>query len=247
MRLFGLIGYPLTHSFSKTYFAEKFKKEQIRDCRYENFELKTIDELQKMIIQNPGLQGFNVTIPYKESVLQFLDRNNELVAQTGACNCIKIINGKLIGFNTDVIGFERSLLGKVKAYQTNALILGTGGASKAVEFVLTRNGIHFTRVSRQHRAKGLTYAELTPALIKENLLIINTSPVGMFPHTDELPELPYEAITAKHFLFDLIYNPQRTLFLKAGEEKGATIQNGYEMLIAQAEESWRIWNDPAAG
>jgi shikimate dehydrogenase len=247
MRLFGLIGYPLTHSFSKTYFAEKFKKEQIRNCRYENFELKTIDELPKMITQNPGLQGFNITIPYKESVLQFLDKNSELVLQTGACNCIKIIDGKLIGFNTDVIGFERSLLNKVQPYQTNALILGTGGASKAVEFVLKRNGIHFTKVSRQHSEHGLTYTELTPALIKENLLIINTSPVGMYPHTRELPELPYEGITAKHFLFDLIYNPEKTLFLKAGEEKGATIQNGYDMLIGQAEESWRIWNDPAAG
>jgi shikimate dehydrogenase len=247
MRLFGLIGYPLTHSFSKTYFTEKFKKEEIPNCRYDNFELKTIDELPKMIAQNPGLEGFNITIPYKESVLSFLDKSNELVVQTGACNCIKIINGKLVGFNTDVIGFERSLLSKVQAYQTNALILGTGGASKAVEFVLTRNGIHFTRVSRKGSEKGLSYAQLTLALVKENLLIINTSPVGMYPHTNELPELPYEGVTPKHFLFDLIYNPEKTLFLKAGEEKGATIQNGYDMLIAQAEESWRIWNDPAEG
>jgi shikimate dehydrogenase len=199
-----------------------------------------------MIQQNPGLQGFNITIPYKESVLQFLDKSNELVVQTEACNCIKIIDGELIGFNTDVIGFERSLLNKLKPYQTNALILGTGGASKAVEFVLTKNGIHFTKISRQHSEKGLTYAELTPDFIKENLLIVNTSPVGMYPHSDELPDLPYESITPRHFLFDLIYNPEKTLFLKRGEEKGATIQNGYDMLITQAEESWRTWNDPEA-
>lgn len=246
MRLFGLIGYPLSHSFSKTYFAEKFKKEQIRDCRYENFELKTIDDLPKLIREDLELSGFNVTIPYKGSVLQFLDARNDLVTQIGACNCIKIVSGKLIGFNTDVAGFESSLFNKLQVRPTNALILGTGGAAKAVEFVLRKNHIDFKRVSRQAAADGLSYDQLTVDIVKENLLIINTSPVGMYPEINAFPRLPYEGITPGHYLFDLIYNPEKTLFLKKGEERGATIQNGYSMLVEQAEESWKIWNDPGA-
>ena len=246
MRVFGLIGYPLSHSFSKTYFAEKFKKEQIRDCRYENFELKRIDDLPKLIRENFELSGLNVTIPYKESVLQFLDATNELVTQIGACNCIKIVSGKLIGFNTDVAGFERSLFNKLQVHPTNALILGTGGAAKAVEFVLRKNGIQFKRVSRQAAADSLSYDQLTVDIMKENLLIINTSPVGMYPEINAFPRLPYEGITPRHYLFDLIYNPEKTLFLRKGEERGATIQNGYSMLVEQAEESWKIWNDPGA-
>jgi shikimate dehydrogenase len=242
MRLFGLIGYPLTHSFSKNYFAEKFKKEGIEDCRYENFQLANINDLPKTINKNPDLQGLNVTIPHKESVLQFLDGSNELVKQTGACNCIKIVDGKLIGYNTDVIGFEKSLLTRLKPEHKNALILGTGGASKAVEFVLRKNGVSYKKVSRQLSANNFVYDQLTPGIVKESRLIINTTPTGMYPNTNEIPPLPYEAITSGHFLFDLIYNPEKTLFLKQGEEQGAVTLNGYEMLVYQAEESWTIWN-----
>ena len=242
MRLFGLIGYPLTHSFSKDYFAEKFKREAIGDCRYENFQLAKITGLSKIIADHPELEGLNVTIPYKESVLSYLDEKNELVRETGACNCIKLVDRKLIGFNTDVIGFETSLLAKLQPQHKSALILGTGGAAKAVEFVLKKNKIHFTYVSRKHLENSITYEQLTPALLQENKLIINTTPVGMYPNVNEVLPLPFEAITPKHFLFDLIYNPAQTPFLKKGEERGAVIQNGYEMLVCQAEQSWKIWN-----
>ncbi len=242
MRLFGLIGYPLTHSFSKDYFAEKFKREAIDDCHYENFQLANITELSKVIRDHSDLEGLNVTIPYKESVLSYLDEKNELVEETGACNCIKLAHGKLIGFNTDVIGFEASLLTKLQPHHKNALILGTGGAAKAVEFVLNKNQIPFTYVSRKHSKNNMAYEQITPVVLEENKLIINTTPVGMFPSTNEVLPLPFEAITPQHFLFDLIYNPSKTLFLTKGEERGAIIQNGYEMLVCQAEESWKIWN-----
>jgi len=244
MRLFGLIGYPLTHSFSKEYFGEKFKREAVEDCRYENFQLANITELPRIIEDHPNLEGLNVTIPYKESVLSFLNEKNELVVATGACNCIKIMNGKLIGFNTDVIGFERSLLTKLQPQHKNALILGTGGAAKAVEFVLRKNQIHYTHVSRRPSLNNLTYEQLTPAVLGENKLIINTTPVGMYPKVNEILPLPFEAIAPDHLLFDLVYNPPKTLFLEKGEERGAIIQNGYEMLVGQAEESWKIWNQP---
>jgi shikimate dehydrogenase len=243
MRLFGLIGYPLTHSFSKDYFAEKFKSEAIDNCRYENFQLADITALSKVIKDHPELEGLNVTIPYKESVLSCLDEKNELVREIGACNCIKLADGKLRGFNTDVIGFETSLIDKLQPHHKNALILGTGGAAKAVEFVLKKNQIPFTYVSRKHSKRNLAYDQVTPLVLEENKLIINTTPVGMFPNTDEVLPLPFEAITPRHFLFDLIYNPAKTLFLKKGEERGAVIQNGYEMLVCQAEESWKIWNE----
>jgi len=242
MRLFGLIGYPLTHSFSKDYFAVKFKREAVEDCRYENFQLPNITDLPDIIKGNPDLAGLNITIPYKESVLSFLDEKNDLVTQTGACNCIKIISGKLIGFNTDVIGFEKSLLTKLRPHHKNALILGTGGAAKAVEFVLKKNQVRYTYVSRKHSPTNITYEQLTPDVLEKNQLIINTTPIGMYPKVNEILPLPFEGITPKHFLFDLIYNPPKTLFLKKGQERGAVIQNGFEMLVWQAEESWKIWN-----
>lgn len=244
MRLYGLIGYPLTHSFSRNYFTEKFKKEGIENCRYENFQLADISDLPKIIDENPDLQGLNVTIPYKESVLSFLNESNDLVKQTRACNCIKIANKKLVGYNTDVIGFEKSLLNKLEPLHKHALILGTGGAAKAVEFVLRKLSITYRHVSRYPSVKNLSYEQLTPRIIEKNTLIINTTPLGMYPRVTEAPPLPYEQITKRHFLFDLIYNPAKTLFLKKGEEHGATIQNGYDMLVYQAEESWNIWNRP---
>jgi shikimate dehydrogenase len=244
MLLYGLIGYPLAHSFSKDYFSEKFRKEGIKDCRYENFQLADISDLPGIINKNPDLHGINVTIPYKESVLRFLNESDELVQQTKACNCIKLVNKKLIGHNTDVIGFEKSLLSKLDRSHRNALILGTGGAAKAVEFVLRKLSIPYRYVSRYPSVKNLSYEQLTPHIIEKNTLIINTTPLGMYPKVTEAPPLPYDLITQKHFLFDLIYNPAKTLFLKKGEQQGATVQNGYDMLVYQAEESWKIWNQP---
>jgi shikimate dehydrogenase len=242
MRLYGLIGFPLSHSFSRSYFADKFKEQRIADCAYENFPLESIDQLPSLLDSHIALQGLNVTIPYKETVIPFLDDYSELVAQTGACNCIRIHDHRLSGHNTDVMAFERSLLAKKKAEQAKALVLGSGGAAKAVRFVLERNHIEFTNVSRQPGVDRLGYSQLTPEIIREHLLIINTTPLGMFPHEQEFPPLRYDAISKKHFLFDLIYNPARTQFLARGEERGASIQNGYEMLVLQAEESWKIWN-----
>jgi len=243
MLLFGLIGYPLTHSFSKNYFTEKFKKEAIENCRYENFQLADVGDLPKIINDHPDLRGFNVTIPYKESVLQFLDESDQLVKRIGACNCVKVIDGKLIGYNTDVIGFKKALLNKFDPSHKNALILGTGGAAKAVEFVLRTLEVQYRYVSRYPSVRNLSYEQLTPHLMEQNTLIINTTPLGMYPKIAEAPPLPYHLITQNHFLFDLIYNPEKTLFLKKGEEQGATIQNGSDMLVYQAEESWRIWNE----
>ena len=243
MPIYGLIGYPLTHSFSKNYFTEKFTREGLENCRYENFPLADINDLQKIIDENPGLHGINVTIPHKESVLPFLHQVNDLVKQTRACNCIKISNKKLFGYNTDVIGFEKALVGKLSKEHKNALVLGTGGAAKAVEFVLKKLEISYRYVSRYPSVKTLSYEQLTPHVIEKNTLIINTTPLGMYPKVTEAPPIPYDLVTPKHFLFDLIYNPTKTLFLKKGEASGATIENGYDMLVYQAEESWRIWQE----
>ena len=242
MRFFGLIGYPLTHSFSKNYFTEKFKNEAIDDCRYENFELADINELSEVLDSHPELVGLNVTIPYKESVLAFINESDDVVKKIKACNCIKILEKKLIGYNTDVVGFEKSLLKKLNSSHKNALILGTGGAAKAVEYVLRKRRIHYHYVSRYPSVKNFSYEQLTPSIMEKHSLIINASPLGMYPKVTEAPPLPYEAITEKHFLFDLIYNPEKTLFLRKGAERGAEIENGYGMLVEQAEESWKIWN-----
>ncbi|MEI9942670.1 MAG: shikimate dehydrogenase [Chitinophagaceae bacterium] len=242
MRLFGLIGYPLSHSFSKKYFTEKFEKENLNNCRYELFPIATIDELKKVLDQHPDLCGLNVTIPYKAKVLPFLDQADKVVKKIQACNCISIKKGKLKGFNTDVTGFETSLKTELKPSHKKALILGTGGAAKAVEFVLQKLGINFNYVSRNASINSYSYQELTHEIIADHSLIINTSPVGMYPAITEAPAIPYEALTAGHYLFDLVYNPEKTLFLQKGEERGAVIKNGYQMLLIQAEESWKIWN-----
>ena len=242
MRLFGLIGYPLSHSFSKRYFTEKFEKERLVDCAYENFPIVSIEKI-KTILQNfPTLKGLNVTIPYKEQVIPFLDDANHIVKEIRACNCIKISNGKLFGYNTDVLAFEKSLKKDLQTHHNKALILGTGGSAKAIEFVLKKNNIEYRHVSRKTSGEKLSYEQITDAIIEECTLIINTTPLGMFPDVSKFPSIPYDALSSKHFLFDLVYNPAKTLFLQKGEEKGATIKNGLEMLILQAEESWRIWN-----
>jgi shikimate dehydrogenase len=241
MKLYGLLGKTLKHSFSKAYFAEKFARLNIADCRYENFELASINELPALL-DNPFIRGLNVTIPYKEDVIQFLHEKNEVVEEINACNCINIIDGKLIGYNTDVFGFEQSLKPFLKPHHTKALILGTGGAAKAVQYTLKKLGISFQIVSRSKKDVTITYDELNELILQDHTLIINTSPLGMYPKMDEAPPIPYNFLTPQHLLFDLIYNPEKTLFLEKGEEHGAQIANGKEMLLLQAEESWRIWN-----
>ncbi len=242
MRLFGLIGYPLSHSFSKKYFTEKFEKEGVTGCRYELFPLKTIEGLRSLLEKNPELEGLNVTIPYKQQVLSYLDEKR-IPEELLACNCINIINGKLVGYNTDVTGFEKSLVPLLKSYHQKALILGNGGATAAVVFVLKKLGISFDIVSRKkHDHSTLTYQDINKKIISDCLLIINTTPLGMEPDTGSCPAIPYLYLTDKHLLYDLVYNPAKTLFLQKGEEQGTTIKNGEEMLVLQAEESWRIWN-----
>ena len=242
MRLFGLIGFPLSHSFSKKYFTEKFEREELSDCKYENFPITSIDELRK-ILSMPGLEGLNVTIPYKEKVIPFLDQSSPVVKKIKACNCIKIKNNKLYGCNTDIAGFEKALKKNWNPFiHTNALILGTGGSAKAIKYVFDKLDIKYKKVSRKPSADSYSYEQLTKSIISKYKLIVNTTPLGMFPNIVEAPPIPYEFLTSEHFLFDLIYNPAKTLFLKKGEEQGALVQNGYDMLVLQAEENWKIWN-----
>jgi shikimate dehydrogenase len=242
MRLFGLIGFPLSHSFSKKFFTEKFEKEGLDDCRYELFPIESINQLEDVVRKHPELAGLNITIPYKEQVLSFLDEKDDAVKKIKACNCIVIKDGKWKGYNTDVLGFERSLREKLGPNHTKALILGTGGAAKAVEFVLTRLKIPSRYVSRTPSGDNYSYEQLTSSVIADYPLIVNTTPLGMYPSVNEAPQLPYEALTSRHYLFDLVYNPEKSLFLQKGEQQGATINNGYQMLVIQAEESWKIWN-----
>lgn len=244
MRLFGLIGYPLSHSFSKQYFDEKFKKENLTDCRFENFPISSIDQLKQILeLYKEDLRGLAVTIPYKKSVLDFLNDAEGIPRGLNACNCIKVLKGKLIGYNTDVTGFEKSIKPLLKSLHRKALVLGNGGAAEAVVFVLQKLGIDFKIVSRKiHNGSHLTYSDLNKKIISEHTIIINTTPLGMYPDTDNCPVIPYEFITENHLLYELIYNPEKTLFLKKGEEKRAIIKNGLEMLITQAEENWMIWN-----
>ena len=207
------------------------------------FELSQIDEVPALLKANPDLAGLNVTIPYKEQVLSFLNEKTTLVNKINACNCIKIENGKLTGYNTDAPAFEHSLKEKLQPHHTKALILGTGGAAKAVEYCLRQLKIVYKYVSRKPSAKNFSYEQLTDSLMQEYTLIINATPLGMYPNVVEGPQIPYHALGPRHYLFDMLYNPEKTLFLQKGEEQGAAIKNGYEMLVLQAEESWRIWNE----
>ncbi len=243
--LFGLIGYPIAHSFSKKYFSDKFLKEGINDCYYELFPLKDIDELPTLINRYPNIKGLNVTIPYKELVIPFLDEIDESAKEVGAVNTIKIESGKLIGYNTDVYGFEKSLsrfLNKNQLKSINkALILGTGGASKAVKYVLNKLGKSCAFVSRNSKKGDLTYDDLNEKILSEYQLIINTTPLGMSPKTDAFPKLKYELLDSNHFLYDLVYNPEKTVFLAKGKKQGCKIINGLSMLHLQAEKAWEIW------
>jgi shikimate dehydrogenase len=240
MRKFGLIGYPLTHSFSKKYFTEIFSRENI-DAEYENYPIEDIS-MVRSLFTDPVLEGINVTIPYKEAVIHYLDDLSDAVKGIGACNCIKITNRKTKGFNTDVLGFERSMEKKLLAVHDKAIVLGTGGAAKAVCYVLMQKGIPFLQVSRTRKTGVVSYNDVTADLLTEHRLVINTTPLGMFPDIDECPDLPYEAISPDHYLYDLVYNPEKTLFLQKGAERGAVIENGHDMLIIQANESRKIWN-----
>lgn len=242
-RLFGLIGYPLSHSFSKGYFAEKFKKENIHDAHYEVFPIPDITLFPDLVHRSHNLRGLNVTIPYKEQVIPYLDALDPEAEAIGAVNTIKIEHGKTTGYNSDVWGFEKSLLPQLQPYHLHALILGTGGASKAVAFVLDKLGITYRYVSRNATEEILGYAQLTPELIAEHKLIVNCSPLGMYPNVEACPDIPYAAITEHHLLYDLIYNPEETRFLQQGKAQGAATKNGLEMLVLQAERSWQIWNE----
>jgi len=241
-RFFGLIGFPLSHSFSKRYFAEKFLRENSTQNSYELYPLSAISELPQLLRANPLLEGLNVTIPYKEQVLSYLDELSPVVQETGACNCISIRDGKLTGYNTDVLGFEQTLSRKLQPHHTRALVLGTGGAAKAVHYVLNQKSISFTQVGRQKREDTIDYQSLTPEIMAEHTLIINTTPLGMYPNVDVAPAIPYNSLGEGHYLYDLVYNPAKTLFLKRGEEMGAVTENGGDMLVIQAEASWDIWN-----
>jgi shikimate dehydrogenase len=248
MRVFGLIGYPLGHSFSVGYFAKKFEDENILNTVYQNFPLERIDELPQLIQNNPSLVGLNVTIPYKQQVIPFLTELSNDARLIGAVNTIKIetINGVSVlkGYNTDSFGFQTALMPYLQPFHKKALILGSGGASKAVEFVLNKLGIEYIMVSREPKNdKHISYQQLTENIIAENRLIINTSPLGMYPNVDTFPDIPYDAITSKHILYDLVYNPSETIFMHKGKLQGAHILNGLSMLHFQAEKAWEIWND----
>ncbi|MBD0331063.1 MAG: shikimate dehydrogenase [Chitinophagaceae bacterium] len=242
MRLFGLVGKSLSHSFSKDYFTRKFTEENITDCIYENFELQRVEQVPALIATHSNLQGLNVTIPYKEAVIQFIDFIDETAEEIGACNCVKIINERLYGFNTDVIGFKMSLQKKLQPHHTKALVLGTGGSSKAVQCALGQLSISHCVVSRHPKLQQIGYQEVGDQILDEYNIIINTTPLGMYPNVDDDPPIPYDYLTPKHLVYDLIYNPSLTKFLNQAQKRGAQISNGYEMLVLQAEESWRIWN-----
>lgn len=241
---YGIIGFPLTHSFSKQYFTDKIEKEGIADAVYHSFPLHTIEEFPDLLQANPMLKGLSVTIPYKEKVLPYLTQLSDEVVEIGATNCIRIRENELTGFNTDIIGFEKSFIKQLQPANKKALVLGTGGASKAVQYVLKKLGIDFLVVSRNENSKDnfILYKEISPAIINEYKILINCTPLGMSPDEDGCPEIPYASLTAGHYLYDLVYQPEKTLFLQKGEEQGSLICNGYEMLFIQAEENWRIWN-----
>jgi shikimate dehydrogenase len=241
MKVYGLIGYPLSHSFSKGFFAEKFAREGIKACIYESFPIPGIDELPALLAQQPDIQGLNVTIPYKEVVIPYLDELSPAAAQMKAVNCIHFKDGRKIGHNTDAIGFSRSLAPLLKPHHNKALVLGTGGAAKAVQFVLESLHIPYKLVSRQATAGTISYEQLDAVTMASHTLIINTTPLGMYPNVEAAPAIPYDQLTDQHLLYDLIYNPAVTAFLQQGADKGATVKNGHEMLILQAEASWEIW------
>ncbi|WP_289054660.1 shikimate dehydrogenase family protein [Carboxylicivirga marina] len=246
MKTFGLIGFPLAQSFSQKYFTKKFKDENI-DARYLNFEMEDITELPEVLNHHAYIAGLSITIPHKENVFKYLDDIDEAAKEIGACNIVKITwsnkNPKLTGFNTDVIGFTESIKPLIKEHHTRAIVLGTGGAAKAIVQGLKILGIESKYVSRKKNNDNLTYSELNKAILDEYTVIINCTPLGMYPNITECPDIPYALLSEKHLLYDLTYNPELTQFLKNGKEQGAAIKNGLEMLHLQAEAAWKIWNE----
>ena len=245
MKKYGLLGYPLGHSFSRNYFNQKFEAEKI-DAEYLNFEIPEIKEIKNVIKENPELNGLNVTIPYKEQVIPYLDDLDEDARLIGAVNVIKFSKGlfgkvKLKGYNSDIIGFKQSIEPLLKEHHRKALILGTGGASKAVFQGLKQLGVASTFVSRKAKEYCITYEEITPKVMEQYTVIVNTTPLGMYPNVNACPDIPYDLLTSDHLLYDLLYNPDETLFMRKGKEKGAVVKNGLEMLILQAFAAWEIW------
>lgn len=249
-RIYGLIGFPLIHSFSKTFFNQKFTAERIK-ARYVNFDIPDVSDFPELLKDTPLLSGMNVTIPYKEQVIKYLDDIDPLAARAGAVNVIKIIPGKkgkvcddkrLVGHNSDVAGFTDSIRPLINDQRHKALVLGTGGAAKAVCVGLDMLGVDAVKVSRSKKEGCFTYDELTPEIIVDHKVIVNTTPLGMYPHVEECPAIPYEALTPEHLCYDLLYNPDVTLFMKRAQAQGAEVKNGLEMLLLQAFLSWEIWN-----
>ena len=244
MNKYGLIGRSISYSFSPGYFSKKFDELGLEDHVYSIFDLDSITDFLELIQENPDIQGLNVTIPYKEEIIPYLDDLDPVAAEIGAVNTICFRNGKSLGYNTDVIGFKNSLVELLLPTDTKALILGTGGASKAIKFVLKSLEIESTTVSRTAQLDALTYEDLNLGLIRDHTLIINCTPLGTYPDLEARPPIPYDALTDDHYLFDLIYNPEKSAFLQAGETAGARLSNGYAMLVGQAEASWELWQAP---
>jgi len=246
MKRYGLLGYPLTHSFSKRYFTEKFEREKINST-YENFEIDTIEKFPEVVQNNPEVVGINVTIPYKEQVIPYLDELNDSAREIRAVNTIKVQRKGnevyLMGYNTDTYGFENALKPLLKPHHRKALILGTGGASKALKYVLNQLNIDFVSASIEElKDKEIRYADIDEKMMEERMLIINATPLGTYPKVNSYPDIPYQFISDKHLMFDLVYNPEVSQFLAKGKARGAGIKNGYEMLLGQAIKSYEIWN-----
>lgn len=244
MKRFGLIGFPLGHSYSREFFQEKFKKLGLSNHMYQLIEMEQLKEFPALWLRHTDLVGVNVTVPHKENVLRFLDRQDISAIKVGAANVVLRKHGKLIGYNTDYLSFKESLSGWIGTFKGEALILGSGGSSKAVQAALEELQIDCYQVSRAKSKGDYTYDQLAkqPGIIERFHLIINTTPVGMYPNPDHCPDIPYQMLSNKHFLFDLVYNPEETLFMKKGKENGAKVKNGLEMLKLQAEKSWDIWS-----
>ncbi|MES2454467.1 MAG: shikimate dehydrogenase [Bacteroidota bacterium] len=246
MRKFGLIGFPLSHSFSKKFFTEKFIEEHIEGCLYDLFPIPEVDLLPQLIAGDPDLEGINVTIPYKLGVIPYLNEIEEAADQIGAVNCIAVKrdgdNLFLKGYNTDAYGFEVSLSPMLEQHHTKALVFGDGGAAKAVKYVLDKLGISFLVVTRRPAENAILYSDITSELLREYTVLINTTPLGMSPDTESCPDIPYHSLSEKHLAYDLVYNPEETVFLSKAKMNGASIKNGLEMLYLQAERSWHIWN-----
>lgn len=249
MKKFGLFGFPLGHSFSKKFFTEKFEREGLADCVYENFETQNIYDLKKIVMENPDLVGLNVTIPFKQDIIPMLDNLDDISQRIGAVNCIKVVRMEggrfeLHGFNTDAWGFELAIRPILRPHHRRALILGTGGSAKAVSYVFRKLNIEHFFVTREESRFHYCYADLNENAMKAFQVIVNTTPLGMYPDVNTFPNIPYQFLTHKHLCFDLIYNPAQTRFLEKSKDSGAFIHNGFRMLRLQAEKAWEIWNQP---